>query len=179
MTTIMEDLNALTLTEPWAALVWRWEKRIETRSWCTNHRGDIAIHAGKGLAGVSKAEYRARCRHPYSFGPVLQRHWPTAGNPTLPDPLPRGAILIIVEIVDCIRTEDLVRAGRVTRQTKAGAAVTWELTAQERAFGDYTEGRWAWLLANPRPLVTPIATPGARRLWRIPAAVRTQILNQL
>ena len=41
--------KALTIAQPWATLVAIGAKQIETRSWQTNYRGDIAIHAGKGL----------------------------------------------------------------------------------------------------------------------------------
>lgn len=38
-------LKALSLWEPWASLVACGAKRVETRSWSTSHRGEIAIHA--------------------------------------------------------------------------------------------------------------------------------------
>ena len=40
-------MKALTLHQPWATLVAVGEKRIETRSWSTDYRGPLAIHAGK------------------------------------------------------------------------------------------------------------------------------------
>ena len=40
-------MKVLTLFQPWATLVILGEKKIETRSWKTNYRGEIAIHAGK------------------------------------------------------------------------------------------------------------------------------------
>lgn len=41
----MEPIKTLSLWQPWASLVAVGEKRIETRSWATKHRGTIAIHA--------------------------------------------------------------------------------------------------------------------------------------
>jgi hypothetical protein len=41
----------LTMTEPWASLVACGAKRIETRSWGTDHRGPLAIHAANGMTG--------------------------------------------------------------------------------------------------------------------------------
>ena len=41
----------------------------------------------------------------------------------------------------------------------------WYLTDQERAFGDYTSGRYAWLLGNIQKLETPIPAKGALGLW--------------
>lgn len=40
-------MNAISLWQPWASLVAAGIKRIETRSWGTNFRGPIAIHAAK------------------------------------------------------------------------------------------------------------------------------------
>lgn len=47
-------MKALTLTQPWATLVALTHKRVETRSWRTNHTGRIAIHAAKGYPAYAK-----------------------------------------------------------------------------------------------------------------------------
>ena len=39
-------MKALTIIQPWATLLAAGKKRIETRSWKTNYRGEILIHAG-------------------------------------------------------------------------------------------------------------------------------------
>src|ERR1700751_3370272 len=36
----------LSIRQPWAELILRGEKTIENRSWRTNHRGTLYIHAG-------------------------------------------------------------------------------------------------------------------------------------
>ena len=41
-------IKAITLLQPYAALVAIGAKTIETRSWYTPYRGPLAIHAGKG-----------------------------------------------------------------------------------------------------------------------------------
>lgn len=48
MTETTATTKALTIAQPWATLAAIGAKQIETRSWQTNYRGDIAIHAGKG-----------------------------------------------------------------------------------------------------------------------------------
>lgn len=40
-------MRAITIMQPWAALIARGTKRYETRSWKTSHRGLVAIHAGQ------------------------------------------------------------------------------------------------------------------------------------
>jgi hypothetical protein len=41
----------------------------------------------------------------------------------------------------------------------------WMLSPSEKAFGDYTPGRYAWLLADVRRLPEPIPARGALGLW--------------
>jgi hypothetical protein len=40
-------LKAITLLQPWASLLAAGIKTIETRSWNTNHRGPLLIHASQ------------------------------------------------------------------------------------------------------------------------------------
>lgn len=40
-------MKAITVLQPWATLLVTGKKHIETRSWKTNYRGEILIHAGK------------------------------------------------------------------------------------------------------------------------------------
>lgn len=47
--------RCLSLTQPWAWLVSMRFKEWETRSWKTEYRGWIAIHAAKNMPGWAKA----------------------------------------------------------------------------------------------------------------------------
>ena len=42
-------MKVLTIKEPWATLIIEGYKEYEFRSWKTNYRGKILIHAGKSL----------------------------------------------------------------------------------------------------------------------------------
>ena len=42
-------MKALTIKEPWATLIIEGYKAYEFRSWKTNYRGKILIHAGMSL----------------------------------------------------------------------------------------------------------------------------------
>ena len=42
-------MKVLSLTEPYATIIKERKKTIETRSWKTNYRGKLLIHAGKGM----------------------------------------------------------------------------------------------------------------------------------
>jgi hypothetical protein len=128
-------MKALTLTQPWASLVAYGAKRIETRSWSTSYRGTLAIHAAKGFP---KAAMRVH-------GHILWEDEPA---------YPLGVVLATCRLADCLRVERSV----------FGLSPN-ALSEQEKAFGDYTPGRWAWILAQVQPLATPIPAKGALGLW--------------
>lgn len=74
-------MKALTIKQPWATLIMQGDKRFEFRSWQTKYRGDLLIHAGKGI------DKEAMKR--------LEKY--------LPKELPYGKILGKVKLVDCIK----------------------------------------------------------------------------
>ena len=47
-------MKVITLKEPWASLVVQGFKKYEFRTWKTNYRGKILIHAGKGQEDILK-----------------------------------------------------------------------------------------------------------------------------
>jgi hypothetical protein len=132
-------VKALTLTQPYATLVAIGVKRIETRSWQTSYRGPLAIHAGKGLGPVGGERGLVALYQDDVFAQALKGY-----------ALPRGVIVAVCILMDCVPTDE---------------AHTWKLTDQERAFGNYTPGRYAWLLADVRPVDPPIPARGAQGLW--------------
>ena len=144
-------MMVLSVHQPRASLVMWGEKLNETRGWRTHYRGPFAIHASKGRP----AGWRDLWRPPFSD--VLRDH---LVNDL--EELPRGCILGVVTLLDCVQVEPTAPwpAATYARPTRR------YLTVQERAFGDYSAGRWAWLLADPRPLQRPIVARGAQGLWR-------------
>ncbi len=83
-------MKALSLTQPWASLVAAGLKQWETRSWSTNYRGALAIHASKGFPKWARD---------FAF----DEH-EAEGIPA-PLSLPRGAVLCIVKLKSVQRTE--------------------------------------------------------------------------
>src|SRR5918997_3663558 len=138
-------MKALTLTQPWSTLVALGVKKIETRSWSTPYRGRLAIHAAKGFP----PDARLICRRE-PFKRVLM----AAGIESLAD-LPLGVLLATVQLVDC------VPIGKVRSQ----------LSSEEYAFGDYSAGRWAWLLEDVQPLAVPVQARGMLGIWTVDAGV--------
>ena len=157
-------MKAITLTQPWATLVAIGAKQIETRSWATRYRGPLAIHAAAGLGPVGgrRGLVRVLCGSPFqnTLGPIYGY-----GVMNI-DAMPRGAIVARCELVDCVPSEKIMAAfGAYGPEDQTGGRVLWPLTDQELAFGNYAPGRYAWLLADARPLATPIPARGQLGLW--------------
>ena len=76
-------MKVLTIKQPWATLIMQKDKEYEFRSWKTQYRGDLLIHAGKGI------DKEALIR--------LKKY--------LPKELPLGKILGKVKLVDCINCD--------------------------------------------------------------------------
>lgn len=171
-------MRALTLTQPWATLVAIGAKHIETRSWATSYRGPLAIHAGKGLAPVGGRAglYDLAFSDPEGyFYPALRQ-----ANVFCIDDLPRGAIVATCELVAVLRTENTpigVR-GETAIIDSAGEYHTIIMTDQEVAFGDYSPGRRAWILADVKILPEPIPVKGALSLWEVDTLTQTAVKRQ-
>ena len=74
-------MKVLTIKQPWATLIMQGDKRFEFRSWQTKYRGDLLIHAGKG---IDKEAMERLAKY-------------------LPKELSYGKILGKVKLVDCIK----------------------------------------------------------------------------
>lgn len=131
-------MKALSLLQPWASLVVSGHKRIETRGWSTAYRGPLLIHASKGKAGAALAVEAPGRQYILDF-----------------NALPFGAIIGQVTLVDVvrIRAEDWIGAGME------------KLTLEERAFGDYRKGRWAWMLEDAVTFEESVEMRGNLGLW--------------
>jgi hypothetical protein len=84
----LKRLRALSLRQPWAWLVVNGHKDIENRSWRTNHRGPLLIHASRNRSlttskNLSAIEKKYRVRLPRDFD--------------------LGGIVGIVDVVDCLK----------------------------------------------------------------------------
>lgn len=151
-------MKALTVIQPWASLILLGAKRFETRSWKTAHRGPLLIHASAQLPPVAQALcYEEPWKS--ALAPLLKPYSPSAPNGD-PWDLPLGALLGIVEVVDCVATESLDFG-----QLPLGADA---IGPDEKAFGDYRPGRWAWQLRVLHRFAQPIPLPGHLGLWEAP-----------
>jgi hypothetical protein len=145
-------MKTLTITQPWATLVAIGAKRIETRSWSTSYRGQLAIHAAKGFPKWAQETCR---EEPFHGALRMAQIFCPA--------LPLGAVVAVCRLVSCLPTRELQENRTIQMDPDAGCD-DFHLTDHERAFGDYAPGRWAWLLADVR-LITPVDARGALGLW--------------
>lgn len=117
-------MNALTIHQPYAALIMAGEQRVENRTWKTAYRGPLAIHASR-----SREEL-----------------W----RPAPPD-MAFGAVLGIVELLDCLR---LAHA----HSTALQARYPWLLGHR------YTQGPYLWIVEVRERYAVPITARGHQGL---------------
>lgn len=165
-------MKAITLWQPWAQLIFviltifgkqRPVKRVETRSWNTNFRGRIAIHAAKHKKIDPETSHEIRSAImavPEIFEGGQDTIRESAKNDAMTQlfylerGLPHsrfGAIIGTVEIVDCVPIERLYG--------------TEYDTPLERAVGDWSPGRYGWILKDPVIFETPIPAKGSQGFW--------------
>jgi ASCH domain len=124
----LDQARVLTIRQPWAWAIIHGGKDVENRSWFTNHRGPLLIHAGSAF-------------EPDGYEKVKQL---ASQPPPPPSDFVHGAIIGVVELVDCLL--DFQSEWAVAR-------------------------RWHWHLRDPQPLDEAVRCPGKLGLWRPPPGV--------
>lgn len=128
-------MKVLSLTEPCATLIKEKKKLVETRSWKTNYRGELYIHAsiskiGKSIDGRDE---------------LIK----LINN----DEMGYGHILCKCELVDCIEmTEEYI--DKIKKEEP-----------EQYICGEYSVGRYAWILKNIKLLEKPIFAKGQLGIW--------------
>ena len=142
-------MRALTILQPWASLIAVGAKQIETRSWATKYRGPLAIHAGKGTQNINLCKQHIFWSNLWPYEIAAQYSL----QERIDKFLPLGAVIAIADLVNCIKMDyELICFWRET------------YGPDELAFGDFTPGRYAWILANVRR-IEPVAAKGMQGLW--------------
>jgi hypothetical protein len=150
-------IKAVTLWEPWAVLAIGGYKRWETRSWSTNYRGPLAIHAAKQEPKECErlwlVDYFSQPLHEMGYTGIAAHYL-----------LPRGVVLGWIYLVDIQPTR----------------LVSGYISAREYALGDYSGDRFAWCLSKPYRLGNPIRVSGNRGLWdwEVPPELEKYILAE-
>lgn len=147
----MSEYRALSLYQPWASLIGV-GKIHETRSWATDYRGLLLIHAArKWNAGLCRMAFSHPFRSALGLADCLDVYLDRRGKNLLrvcKPPLPLGAVVAICRLSGCAETSRVVPASPF-----------------DRAFGDWSFGRWAWFLEDVRRLAEPVPCVGKQGLW--------------
>jgi activating signal cointegrator 1 len=136
-------MKVISIQQPWASLIINGHKEYETRSWATRYRGPVLIHA---CAGMPKLNRSLLIQHP--FAEVL------AGTK-----LDQGAIIGMAHLRHVFTSEALV--ARIKFAPRA-------YKTHEIAFGDYSPGRFGWLLQNVIKFDASLPAKGQLGLWNFP-----------
>jgi len=146
--TSMVSIPALTMTDPWGTLVAKHWKRRETRCWQTSYRGPIAIHIARGFPAwaremcLGEPFTSALLAAGYDIGGLSVQACKTFN-------LPLGCVIALAVLVDI-------------------EVITPDNTPPEpeRAFGNYTPGRYMWVFDQVQELSKALSASGALRLWQ-------------
>jgi hypothetical protein len=158
-------VKALSLWQPWASAIAVGAKCIETRHWKTDYRGPLLIHAAK----------RQLTREDWDFID-LTVWWQVANYPEKSQhrednyrasqwikKLPLGAIVAVARLVDC---RPITMRNGVGTLCRPGHSQ--DVSEMETALGNFTPGRFGWVLSNVRALPQPIPFKGAQGLFYVP-----------
>lgn len=139
-------IKAISLWQPWASLWAAGIKIHETRDWPTTHQGLLAVHAAKHQDADAALLWRDLNWHrEYS-----QRIGIDAKLPVAFRALPFGAIVGVVHVVRCYRTEHVM-----------------PLPDLEILLGNFQPGRYAWRAENARLFKDPIPWKGRQGFFNV------------
>lgn len=141
-------MKAYTVHQPYAYATVAGIKHYETRPQRTNIRGRVAVHAGKkrftadGLFELLNREI--------AYGKIIETEYERGiENLKRATELVYGAVIGTVEIVDCVPVEEIAD----------------KMSTLERALGDFSPGRFAWVLRNPIMFDKTIPARGQQGWW--------------
>lgn len=146
-------MKYITLRQPWATLVALGLKRYETRSWDTDYRGDLVIHAAARPMRkdeVTPILYGA-CGINLTAELEQLNVWLNEFLDTGKQSLPLGAFVCLTRLSDC---KEMVQACRSSTAIRDKIAISQQLST-ELSVGCWEPGRFAMRLYNVQAL-TPI-----------------------
>lgn len=185
-------MKAITLYQPWATLVALGKKKIETRSWKTDYRGPLAIHVAKKFTGEQRylccggsslyEPFTSALKGVFWDTQTIHKKFGFAGGIIYDGPATRyfeiqdnyhlGCVIAVCNLVDVVEILDYERGRLVSSENISDDEFTIDIDyikipppEPELSFGDYTPGRYAWMLRDVRMLEKPIPVKGKQRLW--------------
>lgn len=177
----MYPMKAISMHQPHASLFAAGLRFYETRSWFPDHGlvgQQIAIHAARYVdkANTRLAEEILSGKHGHDVAAkvaAVARHCPD-------DLMGRfGKVMMPVGCIICLVTLDAAfELGELADGTAHPASHVLRrishrdfplcFSVRHDAFGDFSPGRWAWLLQDPKPLDRPVKMIGKQRFFDLP-----------
>ena len=154
-------MKAISMTQPWATLLAIGANEIETRGWSTRYCGPLAIHAAKNFPAAA----RALCRESPFREALASAGYSDARQ------LPLGAIIARAELVE-VMSFDATSAALIRARSEEGT-----LPPHEVDFGDFSAGRFGFVVRGVCQLRKPIPARGMLSLWEVPQELETQIVS--
>lgn len=161
-------MKTITLHQPWATLVILGEKKFETRSWPTQHRGLLGIHAGRNTDWLNLF-------HREPFLSVFRKH-----GITHPGQFKLGHMLGEVGLMDCQEMIGVMDHRRNLKRKDGSYPYIdfdrnlnlWRTAENkhELDFGDWQAGRFAWKLEVLKKYDKPFPTRGYQQIWNYEGA---------
>ena len=141
-------MKAITIQQPYAHLIALPDdddraKRVENRTWSTDYRGPLAIHAGKGKDYLEVADDG---KHDEFYRLPI-------------DDMAFGAVVAVAQLVGCVR----LGTGIINGDVPDWAKRRWSWLAGHQ----HTEGPWCWVLTEVRRLPQPFYCNGKQGLWDV------------
>ena len=136
-------MKAITLHQPWASLVAEGIKTIETRSWCPPRAliGErLAIHAGRTVVKDCGPSQAAIARF---YGQEWLRT------------VPVGAVVAVAAVIGAYRVD----------RRDHDRAYCGEQTIPIDPHGDFSPGRWLWVLEDIQQVTPPVLARGMPGIW--------------
>jgi activating signal cointegrator 1 len=154
-------MKAISLWQPWASLWCSPAKEHETRHWPTSHRGWLAVHGAKRFEKDFDGDPLAIIIND-EFGHDWQKT------------LPRGALIGLVEIVRCEKTETVMLEWGCPPEPVP--MMHWA----DYHCGDFSTGRYGWQRGKFIRFAEPIPYRGIQGIFHVPDDLVGAVLsNQL
>lgn len=139
-------MKVLSVRQPWAWAIIHGGKDVENRSWSTNYRGLVAIHASQQF-DMNRLDWCDFLRGVYGepFQTMARTYDELSNHPL-------GAIIGVVEIVDCVK-----------------------YSSCDSDWAGGSDNSFCWKLSNARPLSEPLPFKGRLGLCDLPLSVLRDI----
>lgn len=147
-------MKTVSIRQPWASFIAQGIKDIENRTWRTNYRGPIYIHA----CGPTKFNIELTDPQMKAVLPIIKDIFVGGVSGKINSAIPFGAIIGKVDIVDCVINHPSIWAEKTAVDICPDTGVSIIRKGQKTI--------WNWVLENAELFDKPILNvKGKLSLW--------------